>query len=521
MLARQQQFTCFIISIETQLTNLITPFLIILQTNNNFDDMAGVVDPYIIVDQCLEWIGFGIPNQRASISTEAGFNSLNDLNDIEEKDIRDMADSFQKRTIANRINFGMRRTKWLIAMMHWVQDFSHCSKQPTIDDFVTANDFKQALSTAAQRASLHKVDTDQVDTISKAAGPGKLKDERKWPEWYPAFVNYLSTIPGVYGVPLSYIVHDNEAPDHMRDFAGDFTEEIIACAPLNGPKFRADARKVHQLLKNFLMAESAEQWIRPLAPRGNGCDDILELRRHYEGKGNQSRRIASADKYHETLHYKSERAMPWETFLDRMQKMFNIYKEEGEEMTENAKLRELFKRTKHPQLTESVKALEVCYNMDGLTYTQAANHLTAAVSKLPDYQMAHRVSNVKTTGTGGNKQGRIRCNRNSIYATDGTIWTGHYDKWATMKDADKEKVTVEREHKKKARTGKGSKGKTYKRKVSDLSSLTEDIQAMKRLVAELISKRDEMVDEGATKPPCNDARNAFGGRAYKFKVKSD
>ena len=168
--------------------------------------MAGVVDPYIVVDQCLDWIGFGIPNQRVSISTGAGFNSFNDLNDIKEKDIRDMADSFQKRTIANRINFGIRRTKWLIAMMHWVQDFSHCSRQPTIDDFVTANDFKQALLTAAQPASLCKVDMDQVDTISKAAGPGKLKDERKWPEWYPAFINYLSTIPGVYSVPLSYIV---------------------------------------------------------------------------------------------------------------------------------------------------------------------------------------------------------------------------------------------------------------------------------------------------------------------------
>ena len=162
-----------------------------------------------------------------------------------------MADGFQKRTFANRINFGMRHTKWLIAMMHWVQDFSRCSRQPTIDDFVMANDFKQALSTAAQHASLRKVDTDQVDTISKAADLGKLKDERKWPEWYPDFVNYLSTIPGVYGVPLSYIVRENKAPDHARDFAGDFTEEITACAPLVGPKFRADARKVHQLVKNF------------------------------------------------------------------------------------------------------------------------------------------------------------------------------------------------------------------------------------------------------------------------------
>ena len=405
--------------------------------------MAGIVDPYVIVDQCLEWIGFGIPNQRASISTEAGFNSLDDLNDIEEKDIRDMADSFQKRTIANRINFGMRHTKWLIAMMHWVQDFYRCSKQPTIDDFITANDFKQALSTAAQCASLRKVDTDQVDTISMAADPGKLKDERKWPEWYPAFVKYLSTIPGVYGVPLSYVVWENQAPDHTREYEGNFTEEIIACAPLNGPKFRADACKVHQLLKNFLTAESAEQWIRPLAPRGNGQDDVLELRCHYEGEGNQSRNIASADKYCETLHYKSEGAMPWETLLDRMQKMFNIYKEEGKEMTENAKLSELFKRTKHPQLIESVKALEVRYDMDGLTYTQAANHLTAAVSKLPDYQMARRVSNVKTGSGQGSKPTCIRCDGNTIYATVGTIWTGHYDEWVTMKDSDKEKITAE------------------------------------------------------------------------------
>ena len=223
--------------------------------------MAGVADPYIIVDQCLDWIEFGIPNQRASISTEAGFNSLDALNDIEEKEITNMADSFQKRTIANRVNFGMRHTKWLIAMMHRVQDFSRCSKQSTIYDFVSANDFTQALSTAAQHASLCKVDTDQVDTISKVADPGKLKNERKWPEWYPPFVNYLSTIPSVYGVPLSYVVHENKTPDHVHDFAGDFTEEIIACAPHDGPKVRADARKVHQLLKNFLMAESAEQWI--------------------------------------------------------------------------------------------------------------------------------------------------------------------------------------------------------------------------------------------------------------------
>ena len=201
--------------------------------------------------------------------------------------------------------------------------------------------------------------------------------------------------------------------------------------------------------------------------------------------------------------------------------MVNIYKEEGEEMTENAKLRELFKRTKHPQLVESVKALEVRYDMDGLTYTQAANNLTAAVSKLPDYQMARRVSNVKTGTRQGSKPTRIRRDGNTIYATDGTIWTCHYDEWARMKDSDKEKITAERERKKKARTGKGSKGKNCKRKVADITSLTEDIQAMKRPVAELISERNEPNDDTTPKPPRNDAGNAFGGRASKSKLKSD
>ena len=189
-------------------------------------------------------------------------------------------------------------------------------------------------------------------------------------------------------------------------------------------------------------------------------------------------------------------------------------------MTENAKLWELFKHTKHMQLVESVKALEVCYDMDSLTYTQAANHLTVAVSKLPDYQMAHHVSNVKTGGGGGNKQGHVHRDGNSIYATESTIWTGHYDEWATMKDVHKEKITAEREHKKKAPIGKGSKSKNYKWKVSDISSLTEDIQAMKRSVAELISKRDETIDEADPKPPRNDAGNAFGGGSSNSRSKA-
>ena len=88
---------------------------------------------------------------------------------------------------------------------------------------------------------------------------------------------------------------------------------------------------------NFLVAESAEQWIKNLTPRVNGRLDMEALHNHYGGEGNASQRIATAKKFCGILHHKSERSMPFSTFLDRMQKMFNTFQEEGKELTEMQK----------------------------------------------------------------------------------------------------------------------------------------------------------------------------------------
>ena len=111
------------------------------------------------------------------------------------------------------------------------------------------------------RATLRKVEADQDETTRNAADPGKLKEERTWTEWEVKIENYLSTIPWVTGVPLSYVVRAQAAPDCTTDSQGDFIAEIIACTPLSGAQFQVDKRKVHQLLKNYLMAETSGQWI--------------------------------------------------------------------------------------------------------------------------------------------------------------------------------------------------------------------------------------------------------------------
>ena len=71
---------------------------------------------------------------------------------------------------------------------------------------------------------------------------------------------------------------------------------------------------------------------------------MIARRKHYSGEGNTSRRIAVAERIRDTIHYKNERAMLFSSFLDKMQKMFNIFEEEKEVICEQAKVQMLLKK---------------------------------------------------------------------------------------------------------------------------------------------------------------------------------
>ena len=193
---------------------------------------------------------------------------------------------------------------------------------------------KEALAKAQSHALVHKSDINLVDTNSKVANPSKFKDEHKWPEWNKAFVNYLSVIPGVNGIPLSHVVCEDQEPQDGVEYL-TFTERMITCAPLKGQYFEADSHHVHTLLTGFLQGKLTENWICPFVHHQDGHRDMITLHNHYAGEGNSTHCIFSdANWIRSTLHYKSKHALPFSKFLDSMQKMFIIFQEEGEPLTE-------------------------------------------------------------------------------------------------------------------------------------------------------------------------------------------
>ena len=174
------------------------------------------------VHEVLQRIGFGNQVHHGSICEEAGFESLEDFVVLSKKDIQEMADGYEKHTQAQGcIPFGV---------MHWVQDQYHCYRITFTGNIADANEFREIIDISIQRAALRKVEDNQVDTISKAADPGKFQDERKWPDWEPAFVKPLSYDWDPYNVCFpSCSYHSSDSTPIKSSYSVLVVDTLLQC----------------------------------------------------------------------------------------------------------------------------------------------------------------------------------------------------------------------------------------------------------------------------------------------------
>ena len=331
-----------------------------------------MADPVIL--GLLEQVGFTVLAQRERLVEEV-FPDFVTIKTYSERDLKDILKDFHTRTVADgRIRIPRIKVQRLLGSIRWVQDAYRCDVPPDPADF---DDIE--IATANRRAEIREAMRDQADTVAKSAEPKKLKGEKDWYEWYDSLKNYLSLLLGSNDVPLVYVLRERIVPILGATY-GTYTDEVIACAPLTGDYFVADAQRVHQIVKSYTQGESAEEWIRGISRFHDGRRDIRALKAHFQGEGNSSRRIAEADSLRDNLHYKSERAMRFQAFLDKLQSMFTIYRDEGEGYTEDAKVRALLDKIAHRDLLPTVNAVRLDQQANGASFTRAADFIAGEVT---------------------------------------------------------------------------------------------------------------------------------------------
>ena len=140
----------------------------------------------------------------------------------------------------------------------------------------------RAIKFAVERAEIIKKQKEQADTLSRESAPGALKGKKEWTRWSEAFENMLITMFGVFNVPLFYVIRELESPTEGATFT-TFVEQCVAKSPLNGSKFEADTRQVHQLIVAATQGKPSNEWIKPIHRQKNGRADMRALRSHSQG----------------------------------------------------------------------------------------------------------------------------------------------------------------------------------------------------------------------------------------------
>ena len=209
--------------------------------------------------------------------------------------------------------------------------------------------------------------------------------------------------------------------------------------------------------------------------------------------------------------------MSFEIFLTKCQKMYNIFEIEQEPMTDAAKVRFLFQKVEHASLKGAIEALRAQQTAGAtITYTMAANHLSTAVSELPEFIAKNR--NVSALGTGG--ADRSQDNGEGIHNSDGSIKTGFIANWNSLSKEDRNKIFAERKRVKGKLPGKPNYGTTNDSTnpavANRMKQLVEQNKKQKRRIQTL--KRSTPSDTKNDASDINiDAGDQFGGKSSKKK----
>jgi hypothetical protein len=115
-------------------------------------------------------------------------------------------------------------------------------------------------------------DEDKVGQLAKF-------DPKKYVAWARSFENYLDSLRGKLGVPLSYLLRPEDANPAQ---AAEEYQHILWSAPFTGSSFWEDNRRIYRIYKDLMIGTDGWTWFNR-ATLGDGCSAHLIITRHYRG----------------------------------------------------------------------------------------------------------------------------------------------------------------------------------------------------------------------------------------------
>ena len=333
------------------------------QQQNHYD----TVQPPYTVETAMTACGF-TDIVAARIASEFFDDQFSSCKNQTHTDMKDAFKSLASLSIASGgMKFTPKQKSFITNFSHWVKHQYRMGRDPALLRYPFTD-----TTVIKNKASIHSMYIERHETIATAAKPEKLTKDIRWDDWYPSFLNYLRTIPGRKGIPLQYVVRDNEMPTNKP--LADYLDEYIDRADLNGDAYDGDTLQVHIYIVNLIAGnDEAESAIKALESERNGRKDWIALKQHYEGRGVFTNDVMQAEKDIKNLYYNGEKrpTMYWLLFEQRLNNAYHILvKKEGREVySDTMKLRNLLDKVRVEWLIPIKSVIEVELTRHPITYT--------------------------------------------------------------------------------------------------------------------------------------------------------
>ena len=225
--------------------------------------------------------------QIVAIRTE-GFERLNDFLTISNKEITDMASRLTSLPVVRGgTRIGVIHIKKLQAIAYWVRD---CHNRNQIPD---AGAFDAATLLCCQHESAIRKQKRDDPTDADVKSPGKFK-ANEWVDWEMKLNNYLATLNGSSGIPLNYVICNENDPDRNPN-------ALVWQAPLTGTVFNTDAETIFRIIIQLVVGTDAHEWVKGNEHHKDGCMTIMDLCSHYDGPDMACKCVTKACKSLATL----------------------------------------------------------------------------------------------------------------------------------------------------------------------------------------------------------------------------
>jgi hypothetical protein len=276
-------------------------------------------------------------------------------------------------------------------------------------------DSDQLCATLARKEAEHNFEKIDIDIVD----PGKCQTDFGWDAWQIAFMNKLNATMGAAKVPLAYVVCA-EIESATYEFE-DEEEERMYQMPLNGENFKRDNKLVYNMLKSACIKTDAWTWIQDHDKSSNGRKAWLTLVGHYDGTGELNKRLERAKEEISRLHYKDEKAFPFERFVTKLKENFFILnKDKDEALTGKQQVDVMMKGIKSTDASIVAAKTDV-YKDYRSDFAAATNFLSGLISNIHsaaqlDYANRGKKRYISAVDSRDQRGGRGRFRRGGRFA---------------------------------------------------------------------------------------------------------